>query len=265
MKKLTRPTWLYVPLCTPMYKWTFDKRSFKKLIQTLEPHVDGYVPCLSSWEWHEMSVDLRKSVLSETLKLTQKPVYVWIKRDTTKEVIALLRLAEELWATWITTPVLAPDQTDIYEYIQTLASETFLPIIIYNTEQQHIDNIELLQKIDALKSIVAIKDSSMNDVFFEQMIAAKQKWDLDMSVFQWMEHKLKTSLDADWFLISLANVEPELCKMFLQHGWEELFAVFDEIFRTNNLWKNWYVTLKAMLMMKWIFSSAEEVNPFITP
>jgi len=70
---------------------------------------------------------------------------------------------------------LAPDQTDIYEYIQTLASETFLPIIIYNTEQQHIDNIELLQKIDALKSIVAIKDSSMNDVFFEQMIAAKQK------------------------------------------------------------------------------------------
>ena len=265
MTTYNKPSWILVPLCTPMYQWKLDTASLVALLQHTEPHVDGYVPCLSSWEWHKMDEQLRTETIITIQQHTNKPIYVGIKRDTTQEIIKLLRLAEQLGVTWITTPVLCKDQTDIVSYITHLSGQTTLPIIIYNTETEHINNIADLQTIDKLGNIVAIKDSSMNDAFFQEMIEAQSAWRLSMNVLQWMEHKLATSREGDGFLISLANVQPELCKRYLEKGTKQDREKIEQLFRKYNLWGERYISLKAILMTQWIFQSAEEINPFITP
>lgn len=263
--KIFQPSGLYIPICTPMRQWRFDKESYAQLIHSVIDHVDGFVPCLSSGEWQKMDKNLRKEVLETTCSLTQKPVFVWIKRKTIKEVIELLEVAETVGATWAAIPVKGETQQEIQSYVETIATQTKLPLIIYNTETQHINDINILSQIDVLENVVAIKDSSMNPEFFDQMVQRRKQNALHMHVFQWMEHELHTSKEADWFLISLANVEPALCKEYLQTWKQELEAKIIELFWKYNLWAERYISLKAILMTKGIISSAEEINPFITP
>lgn len=263
--KLSSPKWLFIPICTPMYKWEFDKNSYTSLMNSVEENVDGFVPCLSSGEGHKMSTELWKQTLVTTLENTNKPTYVGIKRDSKDEVLELIKEAEELWATWVTTPVICKSESNIEEYVTELANSTKLPIIIYNTEEQNISDIEVLERLDLLENIVAIKDSSMNDEFFATMVSKKSLWDLQMSILQGMEHKLSTSLDWDGFLISLANVEPVLCKAYLETWNQSLEQRIDELFWKYNLWWEWYISLKSILMSKWIIESAEEINPYVQP
>ena len=265
MNKLSIPKWLYIPICTPLYKWEFDVTSYKRLMYTVEENVDWYVPCLSSWEWQKMTLALWKKVLIETLANTEKPVYVWIKRDSIKETLELLELAESLWAHGVTIPVLCKWESDIVSYITKIANKTELPMIIYNTEETHITDISELQELDKLHNIVAIKDSSMNDVFFKEMLLTKKSWELHMSIFQWMEHKLKNSLSADWFLVALANLESKLCKDYLVKWNKDFESIINELFWKYNLWWERYISIKWILMSRWIITSAEEINTLIQP
>ncbi len=251
---------LFVPVITPMFQWAFDADSYKKLITTLDPHVDGFVPCLSSGEGHKMSGELWKEVLTETLKNTSKPVFVGIKRKTKAEVYEMLDWAKKLWAHGVTTPVLCDSESNIEDYLADIGSYSQLPIIIYNTETVHISDTTVLKRVAENKNIIGIKDSSGNKQFFAHMIEEKNAWTLTLHVFQWMENELHTSLSGDWFLISLANVEPELCGEYLE-TWDSLLLERIKHIRAQyNLWGNRYITLKAILMMRGVIRSAEEID-----
>lgn len=251
---------LYVPLITPMSGGEFDEESYKKLMASVEPFVDGYVPCLSSGEGHMMSIELWKKVLLATLAYTKKPVFVGIKRKTKQEVFEMLDIAKSLGAHGITIPVLCEEETDIESYLTELSVHSQLPIIIYNTETVNISEISLLQRIEKLWNIIWIKDSSGNKEFFKNMLEAKKQWNLSMKIFQGMENELHSSLNSNWFLIALANVEPELCSAYLKSWNPVLLEKIKELRSKYNLWWNRYITLKAILMMRWVISSAEEVN-----
>jgi len=158
------------------------------------------------------------------------------------------------------TPVLCDWEPEIEPYLAELSEKSSLPIIIYNTETIKITDVTVLKTLESSWKIIGIKDSSGNKDFFRSMIVEKEKWALKMDIFQWMENELHTSLDADWFLISLVNGEPELCRNYLQ-TWD--MALLEEIknkWSKYNLWWNWYITLKAILMMRGLISSAEEVD-----
>lgn len=175
---------MFVPIVTPMKNGTFDKESYAKLIQTLEPHVQGYVPCLSSGEGHKMNDELWSEVVETTVALTDKPVFAGIKRETMDAVKATMQVAEKLSVQGITLPVVGKSNHEIEQYVTSIASTTNLPIIIYNTETQKITDIETLKRIDQIQNVVAIKDSSMDQQFFDQMLEARNNQELQMAVFQ---------------------------------------------------------------------------------
>jgi 4-hydroxy-tetrahydrodipicolinate synthase len=251
---------LFVPLVTPMNNWVFDRESLKTLVKTIDHVVDGYVPCLSSWEGHKMSVELRKTVLTTLSENTKKPVFVGIKRKTKQEVYEMLDAAKTLWAHWVTTPVLCNSENDIEAYVTDIARHSQLPMIIYNTETANISDIDLLKRLDMLWNIAWIKDSSGNKEFFQQMLEEKKAWNLTMDVLQWMENELHTSLESDGFLIALANIEAELCREYLDTWDQKLWEKIKGMRSKYNLWGNRYITLKTILMMRWTIASAEEID-----
>ena len=97
------------------------------------------------------------------------------------------------------------------------------------------------------------------------MIQAKKSWKLDISILQGMEHQIKDSLQADGALVSIANIEPELCKRILSTQDQGLLDELDELFWKYNLGGDRYISLKAILMSKGIFKSAEQIDTAIQP
>jgi len=83
---------------------------------------------------------------------------------------------------------------------------------------------------------------------------------LKMSVLQGMENQLLQSKGCDGYLISLGNVEPQLCKTMFENPTEENNQKVLAKFWEYNLGGEWFITLKALLYSRGIIRSAEQVK-----
>lgn len=113
-------------------------------------------------------------------------------------------------------------------------------------------------RINNLKNIIAIKDSSGDRKFFSEVIAQKDK--LKISVLQGMENQLLQSKGCDGYLISLGNVEPQLCKTMFENPTKENNQKILAKFWEYNLGGEWYITIKALLYSRDIIRSAEQIK-----
>jgi 4-hydroxy-tetrahydrodipicolinate synthase len=254
---------LYVPLITPMNKGVYDGSSMRKLIKYVDPHVSGYVPCLSSGEGHKMGDKLWYQTVKSVREITNKPVIAGIKRKALNETVFLATKAKTLGCDAIIVPVPSRKSTEILSYFTQLSKKSLLPIMIYNTESDFINKPEILSKLDALNNIIAIKDSSMNLKFFSQICNLRIKKQLQMNVLQGMEHLLDTPKGCDGYLVSLLNTEPKLVHDYYISKKNKHNKKILELFYKYNLGGQWFVTLKGLLYERGIISSAEEINPTI--
>ena len=252
-------TGLWIPLITPMLYGVFDKESMSKLIKSVDQYVDGYVPCLSSGEGQIISKEQWKEIVKFVRSQTNKPLFPGIKREKIEDTILLEKTAKELNCEGITVPIPFKTWNENKKYLEKLLSETKSQMMIYNTENAYISDIENLKELDKNERIVAIKDSSMNKEFFAEMCEARVQKKLTMTVLQGMEHQLDTPRGCDGYLVSLLNVEPKLVKEMFENPSIETNKKILDIFWKYNLGGNWFITLKALLLERKIINSAEEV------
>ncbi len=251
---------VFVPLITPMFHGGFDEPSMKKLIETLEPFVNGYVPCLSSGEGDAMSDDTWETVMTCVRAHTQKPIIAGIKREAADDILKLADVAHKIGCDAVMIPTI---KHDVVEYIRTIHAKIQLSILLYNTESAPILDTELMRILDADELIIGVKDSSLDMTFFRALTDMKKKEELSIGIFQGMENKITQSQECDGYIVALANVEPALCKTFLNAPSETDQKLLTDAWWKYNLGGDWYISLKAMLCERGIIRSAEQIHQSI--
>jgi 4-hydroxy-tetrahydrodipicolinate synthase len=256
---------IYVPLVTPFFRGKFDPQSLVKLVRFAEPHVDGYVPCLSSGEGQQLSDRVWEEVVSATRRVTKKFVAAGIKRHAVEDVVRLSARARRLGCQAVVLPVPSSNERETLSYFSAIGAKIGLPIILYNTEQHHLRTHSALLALARNPAIIGIKDSSMNKRFFAKACQLRRSGALRLAVLQGMEHQMLVPNGCDGHMVALANVEPKLCRQMLRGNSPALHAKIIDRFWSHNLGGNWYVTLKALLAERGILRSAEEVKLAIHP
>ncbi len=250
MKQPLRGLW--VPLLTPMDHGAFDRESLLRLMQSIEPFVDGYLPCLTTGEGAALAFETWRAVVTATVSATRKPVYAGILKST-NELPAYLAAARELGCAGIVLPI---------REVESILNkrQTHLPIMLYNTEDQSTSDLETIVQLDRFDQVVAMKDSSGNDAFFAALLSKKRAGELSLGIFQGLEFKLAQSAGADGFVLALPNIEPALCRTMLDTPTESTNRqILSFVDRYGLRGHTWQAELKAELTERGVFQSNELV------
>src|SRR3990172_446060 len=133
----------------------------------IEGGVHGLFPVGSQGEFYALTYEEKKLVIETVVEETRGrvPVYAGTGAITTREAIALTKMAEEagVSAVSILTPFfIRPNEEELFEHYAAIAKTTRLPILLYNNPQRTGVNIsaEFVARASQVKNIVGIKDSS---------------------------------------------------------------------------------------------------------
>lgn len=256
---------IYAPLVTPFYRGKLDSLSLKRLIRFVEPSIDGFVPCLSSGEGAVLSDAVWKDMVYSTQSFTSKPVVAGVKRDSLADTIKLAEQAYRIGCQAVMVPVPYEQESESLKFFSALTNRIALPVVVYNAEQNRFKTLAAIKELQRNDSIIGMKDSSMNKKLFAKMCAMRLAGTLRFPIFQGMEHQMQTPMGCDGYIVSLANIEPELCRLMLKKNSMQLHTKIIELFWQYNLGGNWYVSLKSQLQARNIIRSAEETQLAIRP
>jgi len=157
------------PMVTPLDKnEDVDKKAIERVVNFLiKGGIHGIFPLGSTGEWYGLSFKQKKEIIETVVEVNNQriPVYAGTGATTTKETISLTRLAAEIGvdAVSVITPVfISPNDEELYNHYQAIASSTDLPIILYNNPGRTGTNlsVDLVAKLSKIDNIVGIKDSS---------------------------------------------------------------------------------------------------------
>jgi len=173
MKQLTsfKPTGIIPATITPFYQdESINFEALRKIIRyQLDGGVHGIFVIGTTGEFYAMTLDQKRAIIETTMEEVngQVPVYAGTGGISTSEIIALDRMAEDCGvdAVSILTPMfISPSQDDLYEHYRIIASETNLPVILYNNVPKTGVNIavETVRRLSEINNIIGIKDSSGN-------------------------------------------------------------------------------------------------------
>jgi 4-hydroxy-tetrahydrodipicolinate synthase len=129
--------------------------------------VHGLFPVGSQGEFWALSADEKRRVWEAVVEETngRVPVYAGTAAITTREAIALTRLAEESGADAVSvlTPFyISPNEDELYNHYRAIAESTSLPILLYSNPARTGVKVSpgLLARLAKIENIVGIKDSS---------------------------------------------------------------------------------------------------------
>lgn len=164
-----KPKGIIPPIITPLDKdENVDKKAIFKVVNYLiKGGVHGLFPLGSTGEWYGLSFDQKREVIEAVMEANNKRVLIYAGTGaiTTKETISLTKMATDIGidALSVSTPVfIAPNDQELYNHYQAIASSTDLPIILYNNPGRTGINlsVDLVVKLSKIDNIVGIKDSS---------------------------------------------------------------------------------------------------------
>ena len=146
-----------------------DEKNLKKLIKRqIDNGVHGLVPCGTTGESPTLSHKEHIKVIEITVKEVKKriPVIAGTGSNSTQEAIELTKKAESLGADaslQVVPYYNKPTQRGLYNHFNSIASNTKLPIILYNIPGRSVisldsKTIQELQKKN--KNIIGIKEAS---------------------------------------------------------------------------------------------------------
>lgn len=165
-----KPEGIFPALVTPFTDngRSLDEERLRTLINhCIELGVHGVVPCGTTGEFVNLTVDERKRLLEVVLDEVngRVPVIAGTGASGTDQALEMTKYAKDLGvdAALIVTPFyLKPADRGIYEHYDTIASKVELPIILYNIPQ--CTGVELtwqmVEDLAQIPNIVGLKDSS---------------------------------------------------------------------------------------------------------
>jgi 4-hydroxy-tetrahydrodipicolinate synthase len=129
--------------------------------------VHGLFPAGSQGEFYALTFEEKKRVIEVVVEEAKGrvPVYAGTGAVTTREAVALTKMAEEagVSAVSILTPFfIRPNEEELFEHYSAISKATRLPVLLYNNPQRTGVNIsaEFVARASRVENIVGIKDSS---------------------------------------------------------------------------------------------------------
>lgn len=208
------------PLVTPLVgRDALDEAGLERLVErVIEGGVGGLFILGSTGEAPSLSYRLRGQVIRRVCRLAagRVPVLAGITDTAFVESVALANVAADAGAAAVvlTTPYYFPaGQTELIGYVQNIAAELPLPLVLYNMPSltKVWFEIDTLRRLSDIPSIVGIKDSSGDLEFFARLIGLRSERP-DWSILIGPEHLLVEAvrLGGDGGVCGGANVFPRL-------------------------------------------------------
>jgi 4-hydroxy-tetrahydrodipicolinate synthase len=255
---------VFVPLVTPLDdKGAVCRASVARLLACSRHLASGYMPCLTSGEGWRLSRAQWEDMLRFTISEAKgRPVIVGIERPTTAEVVELAKMAQWFGANGImmTSPFGAGvDQHLISNHYREVHDACALDIYIYNESalSENETLFETLLEIAELARVVGIKDSVQEGRSAAQIRSLQER---GVAYYIGWEQHLASGVPADGCVVSLANVEPALCRAALASTQP---AVREEVLRLSDihalLSEDWYRHLKTALVERGVIATDRTV------
>ena len=145
-----------------------NEAASRKLVDYLtEGGVHGLFPVGSQGEFYALDKEEKKKIIETVMDQAKGkvPVYAGTGAVTTKEVITLTKMAEDIGvdAVSVITPFfICPTQSELYDHYLAIAKSTSLPVVLYdNPGRTGVDlSVDVVARLSKVDNIVGIKDSS---------------------------------------------------------------------------------------------------------
>jgi len=256
---------VFVPLITPIsVEGEVCGASVARLIASLRHSAAGFIPCLTSGEGWRLTEMQWSAMLALTLEHAgSTPVVVGIEQPSTAQVLPYAEKASRLGASGImlTSPFgKSVDQDSIFKHYQQIHDAVDLDIYIYNESSLsgNETSFDTLLSIAALPRVAGIKDSAEKIRDVNEIRALQER---NVKYFAGWEHHLGIGLPIDGCVVSLANLEPTLCRLGVAC---ENDVVKTEVQRLTDTYQllseDWYAHVKAELYSRGIISSPQAVG-----
>lgn len=198
----------------------FNEKAMRKLVNYLiEGGSHGLFVVGTTGEFYGLDPDEKREIFQVVMDETKGrvPVYGGTNGITTRESIALTRIAEEckLDAVSVLTPMfISPNQDELIKHYQAIAASTSLPVLLYNNPPKTGVNLTAatVAKLAETPNIVSIKDSSGDLTLTAEYIRLTRDRD-DFNVLVGRDTLIYGALcyGAAGSIASCGNVAPRLC------------------------------------------------------
>ena len=212
---------IVVPIVTPVNaEGKLNERAYRGLVDYLaENGIHGVFPFGTTGEFyaHDQGFYNELLALTKDAAAGRMQIYVGANHITTKGAIAIAKAVEKVGgidALSVLTPMfVSQTQEEVYEYYRAIASETSLPIIIYNNKPKTNVTVEpaTVAKLAEIDNIVAAKDSTGDMTNAEEYIRLTRGMD-NFHVMMGRDTLILAGLHygATGAIASCANVAPRI-------------------------------------------------------
>jgi len=155
-------------IVTPFKDGKFDETAYRELIEfQIQGGIHGIVPCGTTGESATLSHAEHKRVVEACVDQVKKrvPVVAGTGSNNTAEALELTKHAEAAgadYALMITPYYNKPTQEGLYLHFKTIATQTRIPIVVYNVPSRTSVNLlpETVARLMEFPTIVAIKEAT---------------------------------------------------------------------------------------------------------
>ncbi|MCX5888787.1 MAG: 4-hydroxy-tetrahydrodipicolinate synthase, partial [Deltaproteobacteria bacterium] len=157
-------------IVTPFKNGQFDEAAYRELIEfQIKGGINGIVPCGTTGESPTLSHAEHKRVVETCIDQVKKrvPVIAGAGSNNTAESLDLTKHAQAAGADYallITPYYNKPTQEGLYQHYKTMASQTKIPIVVYNVPGRTSVNLlpETMARLAEIPNIVGLKDATGN-------------------------------------------------------------------------------------------------------
>ncbi|MFH1596007.1 MAG: 4-hydroxy-tetrahydrodipicolinate synthase [Pseudomonadota bacterium] len=155
-------------IVTPFKNGQLDEAAYRELIEfQIKGGIHGIVPCGTTGESATLSHAEHKRVVETCIHQVKKrvPVVAGTGSNNTAESVDLTKHAEQAgadYALMITPYYNKPTQEGLYQHYKTVASQTKIPIVVYNVPTRTSVNLlpETVARLCGIPNIVGIKEAT---------------------------------------------------------------------------------------------------------
>jgi 4-hydroxy-tetrahydrodipicolinate synthase len=155
-------------IVTPFKNGQLDEAAYRELIEfQIKGGIHGIVPCGTTGESATLSHAEHKRVVETCIDQVKKrvPVVAGTGSNNTAESVDLTKHAEQAgadYALMITPYYNKPTQEGLYQHYKTVASQTKIPIVVYNVPSRTSVNLlpETVARLCGIPHIVGIKEAT---------------------------------------------------------------------------------------------------------
>ena len=243
---------VFIPLITPLdEQGAVCPKSVGQLLACSHSSVSGYIPCLTSGEGWKLDAASWEAMVGHTVEHAKgRAVIAGIERSTTDEVLSYIDRSRQLGAVgvMVTSPFGDVTQEAIllhYQKIHDACGD--LKLFIYNESalSGNETSFETLLTIAHMPRVVGIKDSVESGREAQQVEAFRR---CGLAYYIGWEALLATEQHSDGNVVSLANLEPAICRMATNGVMPSLQSLIGEFVESYSLLsEDWYRYVKTIL------------------